>query len=387
MIYDKLILNRRNWERLALACQRNHLHHALLFYGPDGTGKVGHAVELAAFINCEQPGGNGACGSCPSCKKVRSFQHSNVKLVIPYPRKSGLSKRAPSIKALTDADLKSLRQQMDLLGKDPYHRIELANANTILINSIRELRTDIYMSTPDRGSRIILIFHAEMLCIPSPESANALLKILEEPPEKTYFILVTSHPDKLLETILSRCQKIYFPQLRVESVEELLIKSGVSHDDARLLARLSEGSIHLAKNFQDSVIRLYEDGRILLNAVFSLNPAMWLNLQQKVRNLKLKSKHELEYFFRIGIFSFRDMLMLKETGDPAKVIFTENRDNYLKILDKYPQADWSECIAILEDAAEFIFTNGHIPLVLNAMLMEMRSVIRGKKLQRFTLHE
>lgn len=385
MIYSQLKINKKNWKSLLQAHASERLHHALLFYGPEGSGKTGHAIELAANINCEQKVASGPCGECPSCKKIKSFQHSNIKLIIPYPRKSNLDKKSPSIKALTDANLDLLRSQMAKMGRNPYFKMELPNANTILINSIRELRHEIYMSTPDKGSRIIFIFSAEMLCVPNHASANALLKILEEPPDNTYFILVTSKPNLLLDTIVSRCQKMFFPSLLVADVETYLKSDGVNSADARLISRLSDGNIHLAENYKSRVIGVYDDVKTILNAVFTRNPQMWSKLHLKVRNLKQNSKIGLGYFFGLGIYAFRDMLMLAETSDKDKIIFVENMEKYEKILLRFPKADWAECISLMEDAQAFIQANGYPPLVINSMLMEMGEVIQGKEIKRFSI--
>ena len=204
MIYKNLIINNKIWNHLSSAWTFKKLPHALLFYGATGSGKEAHAIELSALVNCVNPTENGACGTCPSCKKIKTFQHGNVSLVIPYPRRKNIEKKDPSIKALSNKDITTLREKMEDMGENPYSKIELENANTILLNSIRDLRKEIYMSSSEGCWKVVLIFDAEKLCIPQPESANALLKILEEPPPNTIFILVTSNYNLMIDTIKSR---------------------------------------------------------------------------------------------------------------------------------------------------------------------------------------
>ena len=83
MIYSNLLNNQKNWQHLCHAWKSGRLPHALLFHGPPGTGKEGHALELAAMLNCQEVEDEGACGNCPSCKKTKSFQHETVKLILP----------------------------------------------------------------------------------------------------------------------------------------------------------------------------------------------------------------------------------------------------------------------------------------------------------------
>ena len=213
MIYPELIINSKNWQHLNHAWRSKRLPHALLFHGPQGTGKEGHALELTAMLNCT--GENAPpCGYCPSCKKTKSFQNGNVKLILPLPRGKISSSNDPSMKAFRnekalDDYLKMLKEK----SQDPYYNIQVTGANTILINSIREIKQDVSMSTVNNEWKVILIFQAEKLCVPSPAAAHALLKVLEEPPERTVFILVSSQPNVILETIHSRCQSLYFPPI------------------------------------------------------------------------------------------------------------------------------------------------------------------------------
>ena len=387
MIYSGLILNHRIWQNLLTAMRTRRLHHAMLFHGPAGTGKAAHAIELAAALNCTLLTDTGPCGKCIDCKKVRSFQHGNIKIVLPYPRKAGIDRNTPAIKALSDPDVASLCEQMETMGKDPYFKIELNNANTILINSIRDLKNELYLSGPDSGSRIVLILNAEYLCLPDHTSANALLKILEEPPDRTYFFLVTPRSDLLAETVISRCQRIYFPAIPEMEVESFLTSRGESAAHAHLIARLSEGNMHLTRNFQGMVHQLYENVKTTLNAVFTQNPDLWIKLHKEVNRLKLSSRVELDYFFRAGIFGFRDLLMLTETSDIENLVFADNYEKYRNVLEKFPYAKWTECIQIMDDALSYIRANGYLPLVINAMLMEMQPVLRGENINRFSLQD
>ena len=85
MIYPELIINSKNWQHLYHAWKSERMPHALLFHGPQGTGKEGHAMELTAMLNCT--GKNASpCGYCPSCKNTKSFQNGSVKLILPLPR-------------------------------------------------------------------------------------------------------------------------------------------------------------------------------------------------------------------------------------------------------------------------------------------------------------
>ena len=214
MINPNLLINKKNWNQLINPWKNGKLPHALLFHGPEGSGKEGHALELTALLNCTTLSGDEPCGSCQSCKQTKSFQHGSVKLILPIPRGKIKSSDDPVTKAFSDSVLNEYLNMLKEKESDPYYSIRIPGANTILINSIREMKHDVSLSTVNDQWRVILIFQAEKLCIPSPEAAHALLKVLEEPPDKTLFILITSRINLIVPTIIiissyiSNCKSI-----------------------------------------------------------------------------------------------------------------------------------------------------------------------------------
>ena len=103
MINSNLLINNKNWQRLVRSWNSGKLPHALLFHGPEGGGKEGHALELAALLNSNVATENGSCGRCSSCKKTKSFQHGNVKLILPLPRGKIKSSDESAEKAFSDS--------------------------------------------------------------------------------------------------------------------------------------------------------------------------------------------------------------------------------------------------------------------------------------------
>ena len=92
MFYNNLIINKKNWDWLSRSYINNQLPHAMLFHGDKGIGKEGHAIEFAALLNCSNKLANSACGNCSDCTKVKTLQHPNINIIIPYPRRNSISK-------------------------------------------------------------------------------------------------------------------------------------------------------------------------------------------------------------------------------------------------------------------------------------------------------
>ncbi|NOZ09000.1 MAG: DNA polymerase III subunit [FCB group bacterium] len=387
MNFPDLILNKKIWRQVMTAWKNDKLPHSLLFYGPPGTGKEGHALEIASLVGCQHPGEDGPCGDCGGCRKVASFQHGNVHLILPLPRgKGSVKKDDDPLKGLTTAQLEELRRQLAAKGKDPYFRIELEHANTILINSIRDLRHKIYMTTSEFGWRVILIFEAEKLCIPQPESANALLKILEEPPDNTIFILVTSNVVQMLDTIRSRCQQIYFPPLSDEQILADLVKSKISDQQAGVIAHIADGNIRLARKLAGSFDTITGAIELLEKALYSSEPDHWQTLISHVTVLKRQGNADLENFFRAVILYFRDLLVIKQAG-PEALVIRQFEENYKKLVRKFPDAFWEQLIHQSENTLRYLKANGYAPLILTTWLLDMQSLLKREDRRYFDLAE
>ena len=189
-----------------------------------------------------------------------------------------------------DDYLKMLKEK----SQDPYYNIQVTGANTILINSIREIKQDVSMSTVNNEWKVILIFQAEKLCVPSPAAAHALLKVLEEPPERTVFILVSSQPNVILETIHSRCQGLYFPPISNAVIQNQLVQSGTNQVEAAVIARISSGNVGLSRKLQDDYSDTMEKLYTFLNACFSKDPSVWEKCIDISVRLKSKNITQLE---------------------------------------------------------------------------------------------
>ena len=179
--------------------------HATLIQGGAGTGKKTLARLLAQGLVCR--GEHPPCGSCAECRLAAAGEHPNLTIL-----QAGMP-IAPGLK------------------KD---------RTTIPVDDIRELVRICGEHTLSGGRRVALIYGAEDM---TPQAQNALLKTLEEPPENTCFLLTTEHPDALLTTVISRCQRISLHPWTERQIAEILIRRGTDRQRAEAAARVAEGSI------------------------------------------------------------------------------------------------------------------------------------------------
>jgi DNA polymerase-3 subunit delta' len=261
---------------LAHALARNHLPGSLLIHGPVGVGKQRLALWLAQRIVCENPGDVEPCNVCAACKAVLRLQHPDVHWFFPMPRPKSSGGQDKMGEALEEARAEILEERR----KQPFRPATASETIGLYVAHIQTLRR-YATARPAMGRRKVFVIGDAEALVPqeaSPEAANALLKILEEPPADTTFILTAADPDALLPTIRSRVLPVRVRALPIETVERVLIeKVGADARQAHLAARLSEGSIGRALAFlpdgedAGALEALRQQARELLEAAASNN--------------------------------------------------------------------------------------------------------------------
>ena len=382
MIYDELIINDEVFSRLVNAWQSQRLPHAIIFHGQAGIGKEAHAIEFSALLNCKSISENRACGNCSNCIRIKSFQHGNVKLVVPMPATSKTTTiDGGSIHSLSSAQLKLYMSSLEEKGKNPYYKIGL-KSNTIPIDIVRELRKDLQMSSIEDGWRIIKIFDAEKLCTGTQASANALLKILEEPPEKTLFILVTSYPNQLLDTIKSRCQSFYFSCPTEDKINLLLLGRGIEKKKCNILAKMSQGNIGLAIELNENYDLIPKDIKIIFEAFFKENPPFMQQFQLRLQELNRGGNKELfDNYFQLQVQLIRDLILLKLDQNSIQIVFSHLKEKYFEIITDNPKADFHSMLEAIDDAYRMHLGNVNPSLNSISLIFDIQACLEGKEYQ------
>lgn len=216
------------WQRLMR--HREFQCHALLLKGRKGIGKFTFARLLAKSLLCFNPGINNlACGKCASCQWFEQSSHPNFAMILPESLSEILGDNVGSVENAVDED-----PGQPMIGG----KTKKKPGQQISIDRIRGMNNLVYMTGHQQGFKILLIYPAEAM---NNAAANALLKKLEEPPERVLFILVSHQPRRLLATITSRCQQINMPIPDAETAVEWLKQQqrGESADSQNPLALLA----------------------------------------------------------------------------------------------------------------------------------------------------
>ncbi len=235
---------------LVEAHNRNHIAHAQLFNGKEGSVALPLALSFASFLLCENKSTNDSCGTCANCVKMSKFIHPDVHFFF------------PSSKADKDSEKADKAQKWrEFLQENPYGNIDDLThflgsenkLNQIGKDDAREIVRKVSMKSFEGGLKIIMIWYPEFL---NGAAANAILKILEEPPANTIYLLVSHNYENVLPTILSRTQLVTVPPLGNEEVATFLASTyEIPETEAQRLAKISGGNIgeviRLTKNDND----------------------------------------------------------------------------------------------------------------------------------------
>lgn len=305
--------------------KRGKVAHAYLFYGIEGIGKEKTARALAQALNCLSPQGVEACGECRSCLKMESGTHPDFVVIKP-------------------------------------------SGAFIRIEQIRSLKRQLIYKPLEGRYRIAIITNADLL---NKESANCLLKTLEEPPDTSIIILMATDINELLPTIVSRCQAVLFRPLSPAVISEYLCSYGDNKfppEQAALLASLSGGSLSRAIRLADSP--LMEMRRDVCIQLISLSRQDMENLLLLAENLAGR-KEELPEVLAMLKTCLRDLLFLRQGLDERYIINKDLREMLFEGTRRWTEKQLIHSLDLLYSAEQAITRNYNRQLILENLFLQL----------------
>ena len=363
------------WSLLQKTIENDKIGNAYLFSGPSGVGKEAMAIEYGATINKTHYIDN-KINADASYNRFKTLQHELLKLVVPLP--TGKTKKGSTnvLESLNKDDIDSLKEHILQKSTHSFHKIILPNATRIRINSIRELRKSLYLKSNDIGRKIVLIFDAHLLSAGQAESANSLLKILEEPPPNTTLILVTDKKNQLLPTILSRCQQIDFPPLTKETIKDTLLKNDIDSKSAELISGISQGNMRMALEISmDSVDNLLKSIQELSISVIQEDGKKWRKFINDNSKIIRKNISQFQHSIFLLQLWFKSVYRLR-IGVNDELHCPELIDFMQKFNQKYPNADLHKIDILLEETLEAVGRNLYMSLILTNLLINIKKHLK-----------
>ncbi|HMU08479.1 MAG TPA: hypothetical protein PKC54_00615 [Ferruginibacter sp.] len=386
-------------EQLAQMVQHNRLSHALLFLGKEGSGALQLALAFAQYITCEKvngkqpaaepslfgepdPGsgirdlasGSDSCGTCPSCKKANELIHPDIHFSYPViPRK-------PGDKPISTDYIKEWRE---FIATNPYGNVydwlqfigaENKQGN-ITAHECNDIIRKLNLKSFESEYKILIMWLPEFL----GKEGNKLLKLIEEPPPNTLFILVAENEDLILPTILSRTQLVKVPMLSKLDVEAALeLKEGVNMEKARQVAAVTEGNFREALQLLQHADDDWEAMlREWLNAVIRTGPVAqvkWIDDTAKLG--REKQKQFLKYFIHL----LEQAIRIRAIGPSDNDQRSTDYDFALR-LNKICSIEQQEAIITeLDKASYYIERNANAKMLFHALSIRLYHIINNKSL-------
>jgi DNA polymerase-3 subunit delta' len=324
MLFSEIIGQKAAKERLLRSVSDGRISHAQLFLGPQGSGSLALAVAYAQYISCVNKQAEDSCGSCSSCVKYNKLIHPDLHFVYPV----ALSK---DVRVSTDLAAKWREAFLD----NPYitlfswfESLDAENKQAVIgAEESSEVLRKLSLTTYEAEYKIMIIWQAEKM---NQSAANKLLKILEEPPDKTLFLLVCENEDQLLRTIVSRTQLIKIPRIAdAELMSVLVDQHGLSPEAAEKTAHLADGNYAEAKlliSENENAAHNLSGFQKLMRASLKFNPQgvfAWIDEMNSAGRERQKN------FISYALHIIRESIVLNY-GDPSLVKLGADEQEFVR---------------------------------------------------------
>lgn len=293
-------------ELIISSAKSGRMPHAIMVCGPSGSGKLPFALALARYVCCSNPSEHDSCGQCLSCRMADKLEHPDIHFVFPVIRKKDGSS------VVSDDWLPEWRQRLKV---SPYFSLadwstDMGDPNKqpiIYTAESNEIQRKLSLKPAMDGYKVAIIWLPEKM---NEECANKLLKLVEEPPAKTLFILVSEEPEYVLPTLAGRTQRINLSPIEQRMLANYLkSRFGLTDSDAEEIARRSEGSI--LKAIQN--ISLSEEERACFDSFTTLMRQAWRRdiraLKDWSENMASRGRERQKIFLRYAARMNRENFM------------------------------------------------------------------------------
>ena len=356
------------------AVNKNLVAHAQLFFGSQGSPNLTLALAFISFLNCNHKTSNDSCGECPSCKKIDKMIHPDLHFIFPVAPTTKINKNV-----ISDLFIKEWR---NFILKDPYQNVndwfnfygfENKSPN-ISKDESRNLIKKLTLKPFESENKIVLIWLPEHLHI---YTSNALLKILEDPPAKTFFFLITNDYNRLLKTILSRVQMFKIRNFSDEELtKEILKKDTIAESELSKVILTSDGNLNQAKKIINSsnedflsVFKIW-----MRNCYSSDYAKIQLDLEWFNNQTRINKKAFLIYSLNL----IRESFVVKINSSLSRIVDEESE--FIKNFSKSLNEEKTEKVTLeLNDAIRFLERNANPKIIFLDLSIEIVNVFNETK--------
>lgn len=323
MLFKEIIGHKEVKNRLIKSVNENRISHAQLFLGAEGAGSLQLAIAYSQYICCSNKVDNDSCGKCSSCIKYNKLAHPDLHFVFPVVTKKNYDMPNGDTRDLVMSDdymflfREAFMENHHLNLNQWFSFIEAENKQGIIgVDESSELIRKLNLMTYESAYKIAIIWMPEKMRV---EAANHLLKVLEEPPHNTLFLLVAENSDQIINTILSRTQLVKIDKpTDEEMIEAVMAKYNYTNQQAGYIVHLADRNQNEIQTLahpdsdDDSTNELLKWWRMCYNVNKEMgNLLAWVDVQSKIGREKQKN------FILYSMHIFRECLMLRYADKSA----------------------------------------------------------------------
>jgi DNA polymerase III subunit delta' len=348
----------------------DRISHAQLFSGQEGGTSLPMAVAYACYIHCEQRGENDSCGTCSSCIKYRKLVHPDLHFSYPVVKTPDMKDRSPRstdfIQNWREAFLENpyldLTEWYDALGVDNKQGFMSVEESADIIRKLS-------LKSFESEFKILIMWLPEKM---RPDASNKLLKIIEEPPGNTIFILVTHQRQNILPTILSRTQLVKIPKVSIAEMSTAIqLQFGKEPVQARKIANLADGNVKLAIDIvtdKEYDFKLENDFITWMRLCYSPfhdknGKSAWVDLNAWIDQMAKTGRENMKLFFNFCLDACRECLIVNH-GDSKMVRFDDHVIPNFSRFTRFIHAGNIEGITALLNKAHFAVERNANPRIL-----------------------
>lgn len=318
MQFQKIIGQEKIKQRLVQSVLNQRISHSQMFYGLPGTGKLGLAIAYAQYVCCTNKQANDSCGQCASCRKYEKLIHPDLHFVFPVVRTSKFKEPVSD---------NFIAQWREFILESPYRQLEqwlqkLGTENlqgSIYTHESGEIIRKLNLKTYEADYKVMIIWMPEKMNI---SAANKLLKMIEEPPPKTLFIMVSEAPDMVLRTIVSRTQLTKVPKIDQQSLRahfEQTPAFDLSAEDIEYVVKLGNGNYIKALDAIEMSAQTRQNFELFTHWMRLCYAKKVIEVADWSDQLVKKGREQQKNFLLYALQSFRDNFVMNMAETPQQI--------------------------------------------------------------------
>ena len=379
MLFSDILGQKHIKNHLTQSVDNGRIPHAQLFVGPEGSGTLPMAIAYAQYVLCQNSNGENSGGIDACNLKFNNISHPDLHFAFPVTTSDKVKS-----KPISNFYLDEWRQ---LISQQPYGNLfdwyKLLGVDNkqgqIGVNEAQEIVKSLALKSYEGGYKVMLIWMADKMNI---AAANKLLKLIEEPPNKTIFILITEDEDQIINTIKSRCQLLHFPPLAEEDIKNALVKNfSIEAVVATKIAHQANGNYNKACDlvYQDSEDTQFEDWFIFwIRSAFKAkgNKSAIHDLISWSEEIAKNGRETQKQFLHYCLEFFRQAMLLNYNAN--ELIYLETKSEKFKLENFAPYVHGNNVLEIsdeLQDAIYHIERNGNSKIILTDLSIKLTRLL------------